>query len=87
MRFLPPEEQGIVCRAQALQLRGASPTPAYLSPNWCIGLSLALVLPTLGASLVVVPMVWIAQHDRTNSRLAALRQQLDALSLRDCPSD
>ncbi|MEB3324234.1 MAG: hypothetical protein VKM17_02720 [Cyanobacteriota bacterium] len=78
MRFLPPEEQALVCRAQALGLPEASPTPAYLSPNWCTALSLVLALPTLGYSFLLVPIVWIVQHDRTAHRLARLRRQLES---------
>jgi hypothetical protein len=78
MRFLPPEEQALVCRAQALGLPEASPTPAYLSPNWCTALSLVLALPTLGYSLLLVPIVWIVQHDRTAHRLGTLRRQLES---------
>ena len=47
MRFLPPEQQAIVCRAEALGLEGAIPRPAYLSPELCTGLSLLLAVPTL----------------------------------------
>ena len=77
MRFLPPEEQAIVCRAQELGLAGASPSPAYLRPDWCTGLSLALAIPTLGYSLLFVPILWVAQHDRTIRRLSHLRGQLE----------
>jgi hypothetical protein len=77
MRFLPPEEQAIVCRAQELGLSGASPSPAYLCPDWCTGLSLALAIPTLGYSLLFVPILWVAQHERTLRRLAHLRGQLE----------
>lgn len=76
MRFLPPEEQTLVCRAQALGLAGARPTPAYLSPTWCTALSLLLALPTLGYSLLLVPILWVVQHDRTAHRLRRLRRQL-----------
>lgn len=79
MRFLPPEEQAIVCRAQSLGLSAASPTPAYLSPEWCTALSLALVLPTLGYSLLLVPILWVAQHDHTASRISGLRQELEVM--------
>jgi hypothetical protein len=79
MRFLPPDEQAIVCQAQELGLAGASPSPAYLHPDWCIGLSLALALPTFGYSLIVVPILWVAQHDQTIRRLAHLRDQLETI--------
>jgi hypothetical protein len=77
MRFLPPKEQALVCRAQALGLAGATPTPAYLSPTWCTALSLLLALPTLGYSLLLVPILWVVQHDRTAHRLGRLRRQLE----------
>lgn len=78
MRFLPWEEQAIVCKAQALGLPDSLPAPAYLSPNWCMALSLILALPTLGYSLIAVPILWVAQHDRTAHRLALLRRQLES---------
>jgi hypothetical protein len=85
MRFLPPEDQAIVCLAQELGLTGASPSPAYLRPEWCTGLSLALAIPTLGYSLIVVPILWVAQHDRTLRRLAHLRGQLETDPHRNSP--
>ena len=78
MRFLPPEEQAIVCRAQALGLAEAFPTPAYLSPEWCTTFSLLLAVPTLGYSLLLVPILWVVQHDRTASRISTLRRQLES---------
>jgi hypothetical protein len=77
MRFLPPEEQAIVDQAQVLGLAGANPPPAYLSPGLCSTLSLALALPTLGFSLLLVPVVWVAQHDHTAQRLTRLRRELE----------
>lgn len=79
MRFLPPEEQAVVYQAQELGLAGASPSPAYLHPDWCIGTSLALAIPTFGYSLIVVPILWVAQHDRTMRRIADLRDQLETI--------
>jgi hypothetical protein len=79
MRFLPPEEQVIVCRAQQLGLAAASPTPAYLHPDLCTVISLVLAIPTLGYSLIFVPILWIAQHDQTMRRLADLRGQLETI--------
>lgn len=77
MRFLPPEEHDIVVQARALGLEGASPGPAYLSPRWCTALSLCLIVPTFGYSLIVVPLLWVIQHDRTAARLARLRLALE----------
>jgi hypothetical protein len=83
MRFLPPDEQEIVSRAQAIGLDGATPAPAYLCPHWCTGLSLLLTLPTFGYSLIVVPLLWVIQHDRTATRLARLRLELKELAERE----
>ncbi|MFN5117636.1 MAG: hypothetical protein ACK55H_04565 [Cyanobacteriota bacterium] len=77
MRFLPPEEQVIVERAQALGVEVANPPPAYLSPALCTALSLLLVVPTLGYSLIFVPIFWVVQHDRTANRIIRLRRNLE----------
>lgn len=82
MRFLPPDEREIVNRAQAIGLDGATPAPAYLCPRWCTALSLWLALPTFGYSLIVVPLLWVIQHDRTATRLARLRLELEERSER-----
>ena len=76
MRFLPPEEQRLVAKAQARCLPEAFPAPGYLSPDLCTVLSLVLALPTYGYSLLLVPILWVAQYDRTEQRLHRLRQQL-----------
>jgi hypothetical protein len=78
MRFLPPEQQAIVCRAEALGLEGAIPRPGYLSPELCTGLSLLLAVPTLGYSLLLVPILWVAQYERTAHRILCLQQKLEA---------
>jgi len=77
MRYLPAEEQAIVDRALALGLEGAAPPPAYLCPNLCTALTLLLALPTLGYSLLLIPILWVAQHERTATRIARLRQKLE----------
>jgi len=77
MRFLPAEEQVIVDRALELGLNGAVPAPAYLSPNLCTALSFLLAVPSLGFSLVLVPILWVAQYDRTKHRIMGLRKQLE----------
>ncbi len=64
-------------------LEGATRPPAYLSPQWCTALSLWLALPTLGYSLIFVPLLWVIQHDRTATRLARLRLELEEVSRRD----
>lgn len=79
MRFLPPEDAAIVHRAQGLHVPGAFPAPTYLCPKWCIALSLLLALPTLGHSFVLVPILWVIQHDRTASRLTRLRREVNRI--------
>ena len=87
MRFLPAEDQVIVDRALALGLNGAVPAPAYLSPNLCTALSFLLAVPSLGFSLVLVPILWVAQHDHTKHRILGLRKQLEKDSYRVVLSD
>jgi hypothetical protein len=87
MRFLPAEEQVIVDRALELGLNGAVPAPAYLSPNLCTVLSFLLAVPSLGFSLVLVPILWVAQYDRTKHRIMDLRKQLEKDSYRIGLSD
>ena len=87
MRFLPAEEQVIVDRALELGLNGAVPVPAYLSPNLCTALSFLLAVPSLGFSLVLVPILWVAQYDRTKHRIMGLRKQLEKDSYRIGLSD
>lgn len=82
MRFLPPEDQVIVDRALSLGLIGADTVPAYLSPHLCTALSFLLAVPSLGFSLVLIPILWVAQHDRTKHRIMSLRQQLEKDSYR-----
>ena len=77
MRFLPAEDQAVVDRALALGLSDAVPAPAYLSPNLCTVLSFLLAVPSLGFSLVLVPILWVAQYDRTKHRIMGLRKQLE----------
>jgi hypothetical protein len=58
-------------------------TAAYLSPGWCTALSLGLALPTLGTSLLLVPILWVMQHDRTAARLGRLRREVQGISSRN----
>lgn len=76
MKILSPEEQALVARAQALGLCKASQSPGFLSPRACTTLSLLMALPTFGLSLIVVPLIWYAQHDRASARMALLQRQL-----------
>jgi hypothetical protein len=87
MRFLPAEDQVVVDRALALGLNDAVPAPAYLSPNLCTALSFLLAVPSLGFSLVLVPILWVAQYDRTKHRIMGLRKQLEKDSYRIGLSD
>jgi hypothetical protein len=87
MRFLPPEEQEIVCQALAKGLPGATPSPGYLSPQWCTTLSVLFAVPTFGYSLIVVPLLWVIQHDRTAARLATLRLELEGLPPIELPCE
>jgi len=87
MRFLPPEDQVIVDRALALGLNDAVPAPAYLSPQLCTALSFLLAVPSLGFSLVLIPIIWVAQHDRTKHRIMGLRKQLEKDTYRVVLSD
>ena len=82
MRFLPYEDQVIVNRALALGLNDAFPAPAYLSPQLCTALSFLLAVPSLGFSLVLIPILWVAQHDITKHRITGLRKQLEQDSYR-----
>ncbi len=87
MRFLPAEDQVVVDRALALGLNDAVPAPAYLSPHLCTALSFILAVPTLGFSLVLVPIFWVAQYDQTKHRIIRLRKQLEQDSYRVDLSD
>ena len=82
MRFLPAEDQVIVDHAVALGLNGAVPAPAYLSPHLCTALSFLLAVPSLGFSLVLIPILWVAQYERTKHRIMGLRKQLENDSYR-----
>jgi hypothetical protein len=76
---LRPEEQSVIEDAIRLGLLDAARTPSYL-PGWsCTLLSFGLALPTLGYSLVFVPLIWVAQHELTGSRIAALRKRLEGM--------
>lgn len=63
-------------RAQELGLCSASEAPGFLSPGLCTTLSLLLALPSFGYSLIVVPLIWYAQHERASARIAQLRRLL-----------
>jgi len=75
MGFLNPEEAAVVERARRLGLISRD-APAYLHPDLCTLVSLALAVPTLGFSLLFVPILWVAQYDLTSRRIEALRLRL-----------
>jgi hypothetical protein len=74
VRYLPPQHQALVDKARRCGLLEGDAAPAYLSPNLCTALSLVLAVPTLGYSLLLVPIVWVAQSERTTRRLERLGQ-------------
>ena len=76
--MLDAQEQQLVQRAVAAGLLDPARKPAYGSARLCTVLSLALALPTLGTSLLVVPLLWVLQHDRTATTLARLQRELEA---------
>ena len=77
VRYLPPEAEALVHQARSRGLLDHTEAPGYLSPDLCTALSLLLAVPTFGYSLLFVPIAWVAQHERTNHRLARLRGQLE----------
>jgi len=71
------EEHAIVEQASQGGLLDHQAAPTYL-PAWiCSLLSFGLALPTLGFSLILIPILWVAQHDHTAGRIAKLKQQLE----------
>ena len=77
MRFLPREDQAILDQALELGLQDSATPPAYLSPHLCTALSFLLAIPSLGFSLVLVPILWVAQYERTKHRILCLQKQLE----------
>jgi hypothetical protein len=73
---LTPEEEQVVQAAIRQGLISQQSPPRYLPASWCTLLSFVLVPPTLGFSLVVVPLLWVVQHDLTAHRITTLRQRL-----------
>jgi hypothetical protein len=79
MDTLSPQETAIVTRARDLNLLNDRP-PGYLSPGLCTALSLVLAIPTLGFSLLFVPILWVAQYDHTARRIEALRRRVESFA-------
>jgi len=77
MQLLACEDQAIVDQALELGLDDGAPPPAYWSPHLCTALSFLLAVPSLGFSLVLVPILWVAQYDRTQHRIMCLQKQLE----------
>ena len=77
MQLLAYEDQAIVDQALELGLDDGAPPPAYWSPHLCTALSFLLAVPSLGFSLVLVPILWVAQYDRTQHRILCLQKQLE----------
>ena len=77
MRYLQPEDQAILDQALELGLHDGVALPAYLSPHLCTALSFLLAVPSLGFSLVLVPILWVAHYDRTKHRILCLQKQLE----------
>jgi len=87
MRYLPREDKAIIDQALELGLQDGISPPAYLSPHLCTALSFLLAVPSLGFSLVLVPILWVAQYDQTKHRIMGLRKQLEKDSYRVGLSD
>jgi hypothetical protein len=75
---LTEEEQAIVMTARRYGMINEHQRVHYLCGNRCILWALGLAPLTLGFSLILCPLVWVAQHDRTGRSIDRLRQQLAA---------
>lgn len=73
---LTPEEEQVVQAAIRQGHISQECSPCYWPASWCTVLSFVLAPPSLGFSLVFVPLLWVAQHDLTAHRIANLRQRL-----------
>jgi hypothetical protein len=71
-----PEEETVVREAIRQGLVSEDATPSYLPTSWCTLLTFVLAPPSLGLSLLLVPLLWVAQHDLTSHRIGRLRQRL-----------
>ena len=76
MDSLTAEERRVVSAALQRGLVEATAAPAYLPAPLCTLLSFLLILPTLGTSLLLVPLIWVAQHDHTRQRILRLQGDL-----------
>jgi hypothetical protein len=73
---LTADEQSIIERARDQGLIADHQRFNYLDDGPCIVLSIALVPLTLGISLLLVPILWVVQHDRNAAAIARLKQRL-----------
>lgn len=73
---LTADETSVVCEALRQGLITERSVPSYLPASWCTVLTFLLAPPSLGLSLLLVPLVWVAQHDHTANRIQGLRQHL-----------
>lgn len=71
-----PEEETVVQEAIRQGLVSQHSIPSYLPASWCTLLAFGLAPPSLGFSLLLVPLLWVAQHDHTSHRISLLRQRL-----------
>lgn len=69
-------ELAVVERARRLGLLEQDETIAYACPRLCMSLSILLVPLTLGVSLILCPVLWVALHERTAGRIRALEGRL-----------
>ncbi len=73
---LSPAEQSVIQRARQEGLIAEHQRFEYLDDRPCIVLSIVLVPLTLGISLLLVPILWVVQHDRNAAAIARLQQLL-----------
>jgi len=75
---LTSEQREIIEMARRRGFLEGQSSPAYLPPRQCTVLTFLLALPTLGFSLVLVPILWVVQYEHTSGRLRRLKEQLEA---------
>jgi hypothetical protein len=75
---LTDAEREIVERARRLGLLEQGELVAYACPRLCALASILLVPPTLGVSLILCPVLWVALHERTAGRIRALEGRISS---------
>jgi hypothetical protein len=73
---LSPAEMSVIQRARQEGLIAEHQRFDYLDDRPCMLLSIALAPLTLGISLLLVPILWVVQHDRNAAAIARLKQRL-----------